>query len=142
MLYNVPPANEIQDLPEPEIQFNLRNLIYTWNAEAGYNYKLDTITLPMLTILTKIASNLPVRVRLYQSKQQRQQDLYRPPYINPESLMQRGIFLDAILSGNGEELELQLSPVPVRADSQQCPMVIEKMFPHAATINLRFDFIG
>lgn len=143
MLLNVPPPDENNTTPEPpRVQFQAGNLVYTWNANSGYEHKTDEIQFPLFTALSKISSNFPVRIRIYQSTEKALEDLGRPPHINPEFSMQRGLFLDAVLSGNQTENQLYLSPIALIINSQKSPVILEKLFPNAATINLRFDFVG
>ncbi len=142
MLYNVPPGDTIGQTPVPEIEFKSRNVAYSWQAPSGYAPKITQISLPILAILTKIASNAPIRIRLYQTIEGQETDLSRPPQINPKELKQRGIFLDAILGGNQDELQLNLSPAVTIAEAEQCYLTLEKLEPQSGTININLSFIG
>lgn len=142
MILNIPPPDDSNQVPQPTVQFQPGNLIYSWNASSGYGHKIDEIQFPLLIALTKVSSNLPARIRIYQSMQKALEDLNRPPHINPELDNERGIFLDAILAGGRTENQLSLSPIPLIINSQKSPIILEKLLPEAATINFRFDFVG
>ncbi len=143
MLFNVPPPDDNNTPPDPiAVQLQPGNLIYSWNAEVGYGSKMASIQFPLFTALTKISSNVPVRVRLYPSEARATEDASRPPDVNPENDPDRGIFLDAVLSSNALETQLILSPVPIVVNSNQCALLLEKLTPDAAMINVRFDYVA
>ena len=113
----------------------VNSLPYSWDANFGYEYKLDELTFSSLTVLFKISSNFPVRVRLYQSSEVRQKDLFRPPSV--DEFQHQGIYLDVLLDEN-----LILSPVALLAGNETAFLTLEKLLPDAGTINLMFEYIG
>lgn len=142
MLLNVPPPDDNNNPPDPVgVQLQPGNIIYTWQTEEGYTSKRDFINFPLFTTLTKLSSNLPLRVRLYPNEEMAIEDAARPPYINPENDPNRGIFLDAILSSNQLESQLPLLPPSIVVNSNSV-LVLDKLFPESGTINIRFDYIA
>lgn len=143
MIINVPPGEpNSPDTLEGGTRLQPGHLIYNWASEFGYSHKLDQVSFPPFTAITRISSNFDIRVRLYKTNTEAIQDLNRPPYINSNFAPNAGAILDVVLGGNQPEKSLELLPIAIIANTQNSFLVIEKLIIDAGIINLRFDFVG
>ncbi|MFB2980866.1 hypothetical protein [Microseira sp. BLCC-F43] len=117
--------------------FEIQSKSYSYNSNFGYDAKRDPIEFPLLAAIFRISSNVPVRIRLYQSLSVQQVDLTRPPNIAPI----RGVEFDGILGGQTNSKQLELSPLCL-IKGLLVPITIEKLLPTAGIINLSFELVG
>lgn len=115
-----------------------KTIPYAWNSpNFGYEIKQDSINFPLFSALTKIVSNFPIRLRLYQSLEQQSADIDRPPWISAQVQP-----LVEVLIGQGMENSINLNPIPLIVDVGQTPITIEKLLPDEIAINLLIYLVG
>lgn len=112
---------------------------YVWNSGFGYEIRQDNIIFGVFSVLTKISSSFPVRIRLYQDLDQQALDINRPPWVLANAQTKP---LADVLVGQGVENTIVLNPVSLIVDVTQVPITIEKLLPNGATINLLIYVVG
>jgi hypothetical protein len=120
-------------------EFQSDSLTYIWNSGTAELIKQDIVAFPLLSSVTKLSSNFPVRLRLYRSLRAQAIDLPRPLQVLPGQ--NSGILLEATFGGNSSADQLDLAPLCLITGLTQVPLVLEKLQPEAVKINLSIDLV-